>query len=303
MQAMADQHNRTYRPLMVIFIIWIAYTALYQVLKSYVSIAGTLEFLMVNGLNAVLAIYFWNVWVGVPKHSLSRKILFLFALSYSVVLVESSIYHAIYNVLHISKEQISFSLRSFYNALYVIYLFFQFLAWVAIFAALKDDSKKSSTFYIPSFFVLLVMMIVSFYTIIWTSGQSSFGIYDFSEKLLETMHLIMVILCLILCRNKGLFYFAIGILISALSSFVMTFELFAQGYGVHGFLETGWVLGRLFMLFGLIRLSNTGIEDARSWLITANSSVTKKISNSFVFGISLLSVLFMIAYFINPSLF
>lgn len=283
--------------------IWLIYTVIYQMLKQHLEVSGILEFLMVNGLNAAVAIYFWNSWKSVNQDSSSKKILMFFALSYGVVVIESSIYHAIYNVLHIPRSQVPLFWLSFYNFLYVVYLLLQLFAWAAILSMVRKNQKKPVSLSLPVLSVILAIVFVGFYILRGSANLSFFGIYDFSDKLLEITYLVMVILCLITCRNKGLFYFAIGILISESSSLLMDFGILSQGFGAHSFLETGWVLGKLFMLYGLIRLSSTAIEDAQAWLIAPDQVSAQRVSVIFRVGIPILAILFAAAYVFYPRFF
>lgn len=300
---LAKKNEGTIFSIAIIFAIWVAYTGLYQVFQSHGAMSGILEFISVNGLNAAVTIYFWNFWKTTHKGSSSRIILLLFALSYSVMLVESCTYHAIYNVLHIPRAQVPIFWMSFYNTLYAVYLLLQFFAWSTILSMIIVDHKKSYLKHVPISFSIIAILFVCFYILGGRAQTSFLGIYDFSGRLLEIIYFFTVILCLIACKNKGLFYFAVGILISEAASLGMDFKLFSQGYGLNSFLETGWVLGKLFMLYGLINLSNSIIEDARAWIISPSHIRAKSVYGCFMVGTSALAVLFALGYVLYPQFF
>jgi hypothetical protein len=285
---------------------WLVYMVLYSMARSQQAIlAGTIQFFAINGLSAIIAICFFRFWLNMRPQETSKRIFLFFALSYLFILIDGFTYHIMYNMLHIPHQQAPLFWVSLDNIAYIGYLSFQILAWTSILFAVKFKTKKSIAVYLPIILMLSLVTFIGVYTVkLDTIAVSLKGIFDFSDKLLEIGCLIAIAFCLAAAKNKGFFYLAAGFLINTVFGIVMNFGLFSQAYAIGSIIETGWVLSRLLMIYGLIELFRShDFNNVRSWVAAPDSIRAQTAYWSFIVLMAFLVITFVTLKIAAPTVF
>lgn len=288
-------------------LIWAVYLCTYLTIKPDVTLSGIVEITWINGLNLILIFLFFKHWEKAKSSNIVRKIFLFFSLAYCLVFIDSTIYHTIFNVLHLPINKVPQIWISLDGITYTGYLFFEILAWISILLAIKSTIKKSFQTYLPIFLMFIAIFIVAWCGMHWDFSTFSLTVvHNFTDKILETACIVVVAFCLAATKNKGLFYLACGFFIETISSTIMDFNLFSQAYTFSNIVESGWILGKLLMIYGLLAFAKNDqdvINNIHCW-VTPTDSIRAQ-SSYWCFTVSMLSlaVFFIVTKIISPTMF
>lgn len=284
--------------------VWIIYAIIYGLFKSNGHVlAGGLVLSASIIVDVVMLTYAFWLWKN--SESTAKYIFGLFALSFLCALGVNLFYHTLYDVLQLSRDQVSIYIISFYNVLYLGYLLLQLLAWTGALLTLKSSGKKAFSLYIPVAILVMVVLFIYISATSWHANLFSWiGLYDMLDKIFGLASFIAAVLCLATSKNKGFTYLALGFIVIMASGFFLDFKLLSQMYGTASFVENIWILGSMFMIYGLHSLRQSKeYNSIQAWLVPANSIRAQTAYWCFIICIVALIVFFAVAGFLNPKLF
>lgn len=294
-------------PLLVIGFIWMAYLITYLFVQHYDW--SLLPAIVDNGMLIVLTIAFFALWSKAEKGSTAKLLFSVFLISRFFAFGESVIYYGVRHLLHLTH------LTSFWSDLNdtfsIITLVLISLSFLLILLSAKVNAKKSINIYIPVILAIAILFGISFYVIKWhpsnapiTMGTWSTSVYALAEKTLEIVFVIIAALCVATAKNKRIFYFALGFSILLATDVILVFGFFSQEYGIGSAFESGYFLGYLLILYGLILLyKSKDFSNVRAWTV-APDSVRGQLSYWFT-ALSLISVVLAViaAKVVMPTVF
>lgn len=254
---------------------WIVYAGFFVVFKSYTTTievriltTGLMSFL--NLIEIVLAVWLWR-----NSNGLTKKIFAFFALASLFVGSIDAIYFIfIYNSLHFLNQ--TFNTTTVVNVFRLFGVIFEFLAWAILVSQFKYLKRYKLSSYLLLIIPFIVFGLIAFLVLQTKIAllKTSLGwVFDILPTTLYLINFILAMLCLASSKSKSLFYFALGYLIIIASDIIMVFHIFHQDYRAGSILETGWVLGVLLMIYGLISFIRTKeyTTPPKSWLTEPNS--------------------------------
>lgn len=308
---MQTQVKAQHLSIMVFLISWIAFAAVYMVLKSYVPAEGFARiFLSVVLLisNVIVFIYAFKLWE--KSQAKSKRIFGFFALSLFCILVHNAIYQSIFNILHLNHMIFSTFATSWYQIPYFGFLIFQLLAWIYLLPQITSATKKKRDLilYIP-FVIIVIFMLWLFFVVIKLEilryHLSAFGLFSVVYAVLGFASFIMAMLCLATAKHKGILYLALGFLINKTGGLLMFFGSFTQKLGTGSILETLWVLGFVLMIYGFMsfKKSKTYNNSPKTWIYPINSIRTQIAFWTFASFVISSAVFLSVHYLIAPSSF
>jgi len=287
---------------------WVIYTILYVVLKNLgLSLSGVLSSVIIVILD--LAGFYYAFWLWKSAKGRARKIFGFFAISCIAALIADFIYFVLYNILHLSHEGISTWLLSTYNIPTILFLIFRFLAFGSILPQIKFYQKKIANFLIYTPIVIAITVISAMFFLLSKFNYQVFSVakfYDWSEMILQLACFVIALLCLVVAKNRGVFYLAMAYLIDVLAELIMNTNLFSQSYGTQSLIETLWFLDSVLLIYGLIYLKQSGTykESPLSWTYANDSLKSQTTYWCMVVGLLTVGLGIGVSYlFAPPSLF
>lgn len=263
-------------PLFLIVLIWAFYIAANIISRSYnicppkgICIPGIIKYIVDNGTILSLAIYSFILWHKTVKASMAKMTFLFFAFAHCALFVAATVYNSTYNILHLAHSKYPVFWSSIDDVFFTGYLFFVFLFFLFILLNKKINITRPIKIYITIVWLMGILSITSFYDIKWNFSLffSINTFYELVEKILEILCLIVSVICIIKAKNSGIFYVAIGILISIITEIILAFGVLSQKYGLGGIIENGWVLGELLSFYGLIILRNhKDLNNVNAWI-------------------------------------
>ncbi len=299
---MQNQTKVQHQSISVFLFSWVVFAAVYIFLKNYTplqNIAGIPLSVAVIGSIIVAFIYGVRVW---RKSTGKAKLVFgFFVLSFLCILIYGSIYQVVFNVLHLTQVPLPSLATLCYETIYFGFLVFQLLAWMCLFPKIDSAAKnrKDMVLYIPLAIILLYTF--SMYIIIVKLEIFS---YDSLYNILGFSSFILAMLCLASARNKGIFYLALGFLVSKSGGLIMISGTFAQKFRTGSPMETLWILGVLIMAYGLMNFKPNEIcnTSPNIWIHPINSIRTQ--ISFWIFALFMLSAFICFAiYYLATSHF
>jgi signal transduction histidine kinase len=303
----SESETSKYSPVIaIIFFSWLAYASLDYIFKmqhTAETFFGSSTYLILLVLQTITLVYSVSLW-RTPSNKLN-KIFAFFSIAFALVIVDSSIYHITNNILHLRSIPTFWSSTD--NIVYLGYLVFQLAAWSAIIGIVAKNYKNYKVFtFLPIAAILSVLLIAFIIDIAISNPQFSVAnFYSMSDKGLELINLAASITCLVLAKDKGLFYLALGFSIDTAFSTAMDFGVLGQSYGVNSIIETIWILSWLIRIYGFLNLKkiilpNTSIENLT---YEPNSLRVQFTFWIFILAASALFLVLTIRYFASPTTF
>lgn len=234
-------------------IAWGIYALCYTLAKFY-GVTHVFFGGLVLSVNLVLdgLLIFYAGWLWKQSTAIIKLMFGLFAVSFLCVFGTHVIYHVLYSVLHIPRTQVSSFGLSVYNILYFGYLLFQVSAWITLLSSLKSGERKAIFLYVPAAIIILVTLCIYIFSVQWGSSASKLiGFYDGFDEIFGLAGFIAAMLCLVTTKNRGILYLALGYSLKMVGNLITSFGLFSQAYGSGGIVETVFILGTVFMVYGL----------------------------------------------------
>ncbi len=121
-----------------------------------------------------------------------------------------------------------------------------------------------------------------------------------SQIILVCMQLLIfdgIILCLIYCESKGLFYFLVGLTILISGNLFVVYSVSSQTSNLLVYGELLWFLGLLFMMFGCWMIYVARVYRVKDWFRRSDSIKSRLVFWSFGTSITSFLLFFMMAYF------
>lgn len=265
--------------LVLILAVWFIYAMLYVELKAYAPdqiYSGILQAsgsVLTIAVTTIMAFWLWN---NAPAESVTKKIFAFYLFSRICIIFDEVIYNYFYNIVHVKSGQLSDFWISTYNIPYLGWLIFMFLVFVSIVPKIKASIKTKFNFalYIP-FAALAISLIFTFllnFTML--ANESSLAkFYDVADSVLQLSNFILALVCFAMAKNKGLFYFSLGYVVTVAADYSMEAQLFSQHFRVGSFMEMVLTLGTLLIIYGLYNFKKSGNykEDAENWVTKVNN--------------------------------
>lgn len=242
-------------------VVWMIYVLCYTLAKFY-GITHVFFGGVVLSVNLILdgVMIFYACWLFQQSIAKTKLTFGLFLISFLCLFGHHAIYHVLYSILQIPRVQVTVFWLSAYNILYFGYLLFQMSAWIVILSSLKSGEKKSVFLYIPVAIIMLVTLCIYIFSVQWGSSASKLiGFYDGFDEIFELVGFITATICLVIAKNRGIAYLAFGYSIRIVAELALSFGLFSQAYGSGSIIETVWVLGIIFMIYGLFFIKRHGL--------------------------------------------
>lgn len=243
-----------------IVILWFLYTFSYLALKQYhILYAGYLSFIGEVGLDivaAVLAFYLWKKTTG------PEKIVFaLFSISFLLAAITDISYNINTNILGITN--FTNIIDSTFDIPFLGFLIFQLLAWIVIFLKIETTQNKGilfSSIFTIAILVLIIFGIFLFHTLWKAQNTHLVETYIAIDTVLQLLTLIFIVPCLIIVPNNQIRQVAVGYIIIMLADLIVHFEVLTRILKESSLLETLWILGLLFIVFGLYGMIKNPLE-------------------------------------------
>lgn len=253
---------------------WLIYVFLYTALKlSESTWTGILAFSS-SFISILIALWF-AFWLW--RHSEGKSRLFFGFLTISTIgtMLDVLLYKITYNVLHIPHGSAPLALSIADNVAYLTGVIFQLLALGSIFPRVKLYQKKLANIFT---YAPIVVVVSALSIMFFLSNQLNFqmnldGIEDFVELFLQLAGFVVVILCLAIAKNKGVFYLSLAYIMKLVTDLIISTGMFSQAYGIGGVVETGWFLSSLLGIYGLyyFKRSETFKENSLEWVHVQDS--------------------------------
>lgn len=311
MQTTTSNSNKSnYLSIALILVIWIAYAILSSIFKEHAStkmFAGILSAIGDTGLNlAVVAICIW-LYRGAAK---SSKLLFLFfSLSFAFVTIPNAVYHLIFNVfqLKIPYFDSTNNLILLHHIPYMFCLLFEFAAWMSIIVYMFSARLKLKN-YSPIIAVICLILLMFVWLYGWKFNFAESALFSKIYKIYITsfyvINFVIAALCLASCRNRAIYYLALGYLIIVGADLILDFGFMAQSFGIGSLLDTNvWFLGILFMFYGFLEFKKTGDYklSPKQWISEPNSIKTQIAFWCFALSASCLGVFLTVYSMLEPK--
>jgi hypothetical protein len=296
-------HRCCVQSVFTILAIWVLYVLFYSVLKEHAgtqSIARYFSSVIDTGLMLTVTIFSFWLW---NKASFGAKVIFgLYAIRNIFVFLDDLGYHFTYDFLHMQHGQISNFLMSTYNVPYLIWLTLLFVIFAKILPK-AEVFKRNKLSLIPIIVIAFSLLFV--FLSISTFSSQNFGLdqlYTVLDNFLVLANFMMAMLCMSVARTPGLFYFSFGYLITMAADIVMEYGVFAQSFGNNSFMESIWILGSLFILFGLINFKRTKayLKSPSEWVNLPDSLQSQCTLWMFLFC-NLAMAIFLATVYINQG--
>lgn len=282
---------------------WLVYTFAYIQLKANAKtalFAGYLPVISDIGLLCIaVAIAAW-MYRHVTYEI--KKIFCFYLLAYIFILITDIIYSIIFDVLHISNENISPILLSSYNIPFIFGLIFLFLLFTYLIPRLRIFKLNVPT---PVVALIITVVFYALFEIKWEESFSLIKFYDAFSGVFELANFFMAIICVVLSRHKGLFYFSLGYIVLIATDFILASGVLAHRFIMSNSFESLWILGLLFVVYSLIifRRDIANLVSAKNWVNEANSLNTYFSFWVFIICILTLGIFLLAILIFSPELF
>lgn len=231
---------------------WVVFVACYVILSKFsktAAYAGYLALINEVGLDLVvvlLSFYLWKMIVGKE-----RRIFAFFGLSFFLAAATDIGYNVIANILGVT--QFTFAVDSIFDIPFLGALIFQLISWSLIFLKTQFIKNKSP---ILVFCLIAIITLIIFgvfvFGIPWESGTfSGVGFYIALDTFLQIFTFILLCLCMASAHDHHIRLISMGCLVITVSDYVVHYYILINGLAQNSILETMWVLGLLFIMFGL----------------------------------------------------
>ena len=265
---------------------WVLYAVIHIILKNGTSSwNGVLATTTIISLDVAGFVYSCRLWKVASE--VSKRIFGFFVVSFFCITISDLIYQPLYGILKIPRNEVSIVTISIYNIAYIFCTFFRILAFGSIINLARKKTVNSFTVILPV--VVITVMTAMFFVLASSFDYDSFSLdkfYDLIELILQSACFIIVLFCLGLAKNKGVFYLSLGYLLDVVANLVMNANLFSQLYNTTSFAETLWFLDSVLLVYGLIYLKqNNGYKDDSEWTHSYNSIKTQTAFWSLIFCI------------------
>lgn len=284
---------------------WVVYAVVYSMLKNAgLTWSGSFSSIAVVALDVVGIYYSWWLWKSSTGRS--KTIFGFFALSCIAALLADFIYFLLYNILQLPHQNVSIFLLSSYNIPTVAFLCFRFLAFSSILPKIKFHQRKIANIliYTPAVIAITIISVMFFLSSKIDYQFFSFAkFYDWSELILQLACFVVVIICLAVAQNKGVFYLGLAYLIDVVAELIMNTNILAQSYGTQSFMETLWFLDSVLLIYGLVYFKRSGTykEMPINWTYTNDSLKSQTTYWCVVAGLMAMGLSLVVNYAFFPN--
>ena len=162
------------------------------------------------GLDIIISIFSFKLYKNTQEKHLKYVYLF-FCLAAISATIADGVYHIAMNILN----QTYFNdFNSFFEIPFLLFLFFQVLAWGSIFFINNTLSAKKQVHYFPYITVVLFILITFVYVIPWKIHYfSQLGLYQLLDTILEVIGFSLSAVCLTRSVSKPIRFMSIGYLL------------------------------------------------------------------------------------------
>lgn len=296
---------RSILPWISIVALWAAYIVANRMAGSAAGMGG-LKFAIDNGLILLIAGYFLFLWCKAEDNLYPKLAYILLSIAHFSLFTAATVYNTTYNIFHFSRSEFAKFWSSVDDLFFTWYLVFGFIAFLIVLLNARIKARSQFIFYIPIILIAILLIAISTYGIQWNSNSSSVvaTFYNIVERVLEILVIVAAFFCIAASRNEGFSYVSIGFFISIATELVLAFGVTSQNYGVGSVIESGWVLGELLILYGVILLYKTGsFKTINQWLLPADSIRAQTSYWYFVISALLITTFLFLAKLVVPSVF
>ncbi|MBA2648115.1 MAG: HAMP domain-containing histidine kinase [Legionella sp.] len=188
-----------------------------------------------------------------------------------------------------------------------IIIILPYSTWVisALFFLIKLVNKIYTPNYFLKLFLVLMVINCIIICLFLYSAQPVFEylswqtISQIISSFAELLIFDLGVVCLIYSENEGLSFFIIGLIILISGDFIINYSFLSQTNSITTYGELFWLLGVVFIFFGIYSLQSQGCY-VNKWL-RATNSIKGKLA-FWAFGLSIVNILpfFILAYLLSP---
>lgn len=245
--------------LAAIISIWFVYSCIYITLTNIhlSTSAGYFALFSQVGIDGMITIFTFKLYQKAQNNNL--KLIYLwFFLSAVSAMAADGIYHAAMNIIDINNFNVA---SSFFEVPFILFLFFQVVAWLSIFFIDYKIDSENKIPYLPYLTVSVFIFFTFVYAIPWKIHYlSKLGIYQLIDTSLEVMGFALSTVCLARSKNDAIRYLAMGYLCIISSDLLIRYEVISGQIPFLSVFEVSWCLGLLLMCCGFFSLKNTKIR-------------------------------------------
>lgn len=240
-----------------VFFIWFIYHAIYLTLISRELTAWAGYFPLVAQVGLDIAVVCFSFVIHKKIDCSKQKIIhLLFVLSALSAMSADFIYHFGMNIIN---ENYFNKANSFFEIPFILFLFFQALAWRHIFF-MDTEKAHERQHYLPYITLAFLIFFVFVCIFPWKiSYFSKLGIYQLIDTFLEGIGFVLAALCLARSQNNPVRFLSIGYLLIISSDLLIRHEVISGLIPSFSPFETTWSLGLLLMCLGFYHAKNKKI--------------------------------------------
>ncbi len=280
-----------------LIVFWVIYTILYGISKNISflhGLTGYLAFVGETGLDVICVIVSWHL---VKATKGNAKIFFtLLFISFIFSALSDGAYNIILNIY--GNYHFQPLIESIFDFPFLLFLILQLAAWFLMFLVVKNQEKPhfKAIFYIPLIISCLTILFVFIFVPVWQiKYASTIGFYMLADTFVELLAFVFITICLGASINKNLLLMAIGFMLVIASDFIIRFSEVSRLLFPGSPLETIWVLGLIFMAYGLYKFkSDPNINQPKKWVCGWNSIQLQSCFWGFSLCVTSLIVFFLI---------
>lgn len=255
----ALENNISPIKLALIISIWFIYSGVYITLTNIqLSIsAGYFALFSQVGMDGLISILTFKLYQKANKNNL-KLIYLLFFFSAVSAMVADGVYHAAMNIIDVNNFNVA---SSFFEVPFILFLFFQVIAWLSIFFIDYKIDSGNKIPYLPYLTVSVFIFFTFVYAIPWQIHYlSKLGIYQLIDTSLEVIGFSLSTVCLARSKNDAVRYLAIGYLCIISSDLLIRYEVISGQIPFLSVFEVSWCFGLLLMSCGFFSLKNAQIR-------------------------------------------
>lgn len=251
----------------------------------------------------MLAICFFLFWRRVETCAFAKTIYVLLAAALFLLFSANIVYTGVHNIFHLSSGKIVAFWSLVDDTFFTGYLFFSAVSFSLV--LFRTKIKKSINFYIPVVLIAALLLAVFFYGVRWDNVPSvTLTFYGFAEKILEIAFIVVLFFCITTSKNKGFSYLAVGFFVSTITETILSIGINSQNYGTGSIVESGWVMGKLLMLSGVVILAKSkSFKSVDQWLSPPDSIRAQTSYWLFIISMVLVAVFLLLVKLIFPNVF
>lgn len=257
---MKNQYKKNLTPIFII-LAWGIYGLIYFYLKKLYTnynFDGWTSFFITVIVTYIGIHYSLTIWLK-SSNKKTRQLFGLFALSIIYGFIANVIYQTLFNVLDVPKDSLSIMVLSSYNIPHISLIMLQSLVWLMLLQKIKLGKSN----FIPLYLIVITAALCFSFALSFHSSSRNImpfdwdGSYNLIELFLEITGFLSALICFIFAKNRGIFYLTLSFLLIMGTDIAINFGFFSKTFGASGMIETGWVLGVFFRIYGLYVINKT----------------------------------------------